>query len=367
MAKNEHINVLIAAGGTGGHLFPALAVAGQLEKIAGSSVSFDFVGTGNRIEADKVPALGYRFHPMPIKPFAGLFYLQSYMLPLNILRSTSLCRRLIRERHTGVVICTGAYISYPAGRAAAKSGVPLVLMESNVNPGKTIKMLASKASMIVTSFEETASYFDADTAKKVVKLGNPVRGDILARPGREESLKKFNLDPGKKTLLIFGGSLGARSVNHAAESIVTSDAVHDWQVIWQTGKNYTPGFEPPPNVHVSKFIDDMAAAYSAADFVICRSGATTVAELCAAGKPSLLVPYPSASNNEQEANARVLEESGAAVMLKDSEAPAKALSIFTELAGNAEMLSAMGRQASELAEPDAALKTAEAIIELVSK
>ena len=233
----RNINVLIAAGGTGGHLFPALAVAEQLKILAGKGFNAVFAGTPNRIEAEKVPALGYKFNPMPITPFRGFFSLQTYLLPFNLYKSVSICRRVIRESRIDAVICTGAYLSYPAGIAAYRSGVPLVLMESNVNPGKTIRMLAGKASLIITSFDETAAYFDGPAKGKVRRLGNPVRKDILALPARGESIAKLGLDPSKKTLLIFGGSLGAASINKAAGEIIEAFDNSEWQIIWQTGKD----------------------------------------------------------------------------------------------------------------------------------
>lgn len=364
---SRKINILVAAGGTGGHLFPALAVVEQLEILTNGNVNVVFAGTPNRIEAEKIPKLGYGFHTMPITPFRGFFSLQSYLLPFNLYKSVNICRRIIRENKTDAVICTGAYLSYPAGSAASKCGVPLVLMESNVNPGKTIKMLADRASLIITSFDQTSGYFGEPAKKKVKKLGNPVRKDILSLPARDEAIRKIGLDESRKTLLIFGGSLGAASINKAAENIISSIDFGKWQVIWQTGKEYTVSGELPRGVKQVKFIDDMASVYSAADLVICRSGATTAAELCIAGKASVLVPYPSASNNEQEENAKVLEKSGAAILVKDNEALYGVPKAFKELSHNDGFICEMSLKARSLALPDAAINSAKAVLEIISK
>jgi UDP-N-acetylglucosamine--N-acetylmuramyl-(pentapeptide) pyrophosphoryl-undecaprenol N-acetylglucosamine transferase len=363
----DRINILVAAGGTGGHLFPALAVVEQLEILTNGNLNVQFAGTPNRIEAEKIPALGYNFFPMPITPFKGLFSLQSYLLPFNLYKSISICKRLIKENNIQAVICTGAYLSYPAGVAASKCGVPLILMESNVNPGKTIKMLANKASLIITSFEETTGYFVSDIRKKVKMLGNPVRKDILTLPTRENALQKFELEKEKKTLLIFGGSLGAASINNAALSIINSIDLNQWQVIWQTGKDFTIDKDLPEGVKSMKFIDDMASAYAASDLVISRSGATTVAELCIVGKPSVLVPYPSASNNEQEENAGVLEKSGAAILIKNSDAIAGVPKAFDDISVDEELLRNMGQKAFSLAQPNAAFNSAKAVLQIISK
>lgn len=360
-------NILVAAGGTGGHLFPALAVVEQLEILTNGKLTAHFAGTPNRIESEKIPALGYNFYPMPITPFKGLFSMQSYLLPYNLHKSISICKSIIKKNNIQVVICTGAYLSYPAGVAASKCGVPLILMESNVNPGKTIKMLSHRASMIITSFEETAGYFDNETREKVKMLGNPVRKDILSLPARDGAIQKFGLNSARKTLLIFGGSLGAASINSAAEVIIKSIDLSKWQVIWQTGKDYIPGSDIPEGVKSMRFIDDMASAYSVSDLVISRSGATTVAELCIVGKPSVLVPYPSASNNEQEENARVLEKSGAARLVKNSDAITGVPKAFAEISVDEEHLRIMGQKAFSLAQPNAAINSAKAVLQIISK
>ncbi len=317
--EKSGIKILVAAGGTGGHLFPALAVVEQLEKITGGRMYACFTGSSKRIESKVIPDLGYDFFPIPVTGFYGIFSFSTLTLPFKIYSSIRKCRKVIRQKNIDAVICTGAYLSYPAGIAASQAGIPLILMESNVYPGKTIRMLAPKADLIITAFEDTSRYLPQNMKEKIISLGNPVRNMFTGMHSREEAINKFGLKQDKKTVLIFGGSLGAASINRAAQKAISALHNDALQFIWQTGKNFTPEINIPQNVKLLTFIDDMASAYAAADLVIARSGATTVAELCLTGKPSVLVPLSTAANNEQESNARVLEQEGAAIMYTDFE------------------------------------------------
>jgi UDP-N-acetylglucosamine--N-acetylmuramyl-(pentapeptide) pyrophosphoryl-undecaprenol N-acetylglucosamine transferase len=365
MMNEKKIRALIAAGGTGGHLFPAMAVAEQLNILTNSSFHAEFVGTPHRIESRAVPNAGYHFTSIPITGFKGILSFDSLMLPYRIYKSQSICRKIIKEKKINVVICTGAYISYPAGLAAVKEGIPLVLMESNLTPGKTIKMLSSKAQIIITAFPESEKYYPDPIAKNIMALGNPVRKNIFEFHDKQEARKSLHLHPDKFTILIFGGSLGAKSINDVALKLTTTLSSEEFQFIWQTGKNFSSYPSAKENVWSSEFIDDMASAYSAADLVISRSGATTVSELCAVGKPSVLVPYPSASNNEQELNAKYLSDSGAAYLVYDDAIQDNIINITKELYSDKDKLSEMGRAAKALATPQASIDTAKAIIALI--
>ena len=359
------INILVAAGGTGGHLFPALAVVDKLQKIIGYKVIPSFVGINNKIESKVIPQLGFNFTKLPISGFTGVFSINSYLLPFKIFRSIFKCRSLIKKLNIDVCLCTGAYLSYPAGIAAYKEHIPIVLMESNVFPGKTIKLLSSKADLIITSFKESEKYFPSSLNHVIKYLGNPVRSELLSLPPQELARARFGLDPQLRTILIFGGSLGARSINNSIIKLLPIVAKSNYQVLWQIGNNFTVPKDIPSNVKVLNFIDDMASAYSASDLVVSRSGATTVAELCVVAKPSILVPLPSASNNEQESNANVLHNKGAAIMLLDYTLDEYLLDIINELIEDPKKLSKMGKAAKSLAKPDAADYAAQSIFELV--
>jgi UDP-N-acetylglucosamine--N-acetylmuramyl-(pentapeptide) pyrophosphoryl-undecaprenol N-acetylglucosamine transferase len=364
---SDGIRIIAAAGGTGGHLFPAIAAVQELEKMTGNCQT-QFIGTSTRIESRVVPSLGYKLNTIPITGFSGMFSFNTLKLPLKIWQSIRISKRVIREFKPDVVICTGAYISYPAGIAAFKSGIPLVLMESNVSPGKTISLLAPKASMILTSFDETAKYFSRYDSDKIKVCGNPVRSDMLTLPDRSKALSKYSFSDGKKTVFIFGGSLGARSINNSVQKMLPNIADKDFQIIWQTGKNYNVPSYIPDNVRVMEFIDDMASAYAAADLVICRSGATTLAELCAIGKPSILVPLQTASNNEQEINGRLLDDDGAAHMISDydlKENENLLYEMITEYLSDNELLAKMSSSALALGKPNAGKSCAEEILKLL--
>ncbi len=323
--NNTVISVVVAAGGTGGHLFPALAVVEQLRALTNDRVRLTFVGSADRMEATLIPSYGFDYTPMPIKGFKGLTHPSTLMLPWRILRSTHIARSLIRQHHADVVLATGAYISYPAGRAAIAEGVPLVLMESNVNPGKTNARLASKAAAVITSFDESRSFFPRSIQQRIHAVGNPVRHQILASHEVEAARLSFGLDPDRRTVLVFGGSLGARSINTAVQRMVdrwaASYSEPPWQLLWQTGKAFeaTVPDRLASVVRVQPFINDMGTAYAAADLVVSRSGATTVAELGVVAKPAILIPLPSASTNEQHHNARVVEERGGALVVDDAD------------------------------------------------
>jgi UDP-N-acetylglucosamine--N-acetylmuramyl-(pentapeptide) pyrophosphoryl-undecaprenol N-acetylglucosamine transferase len=311
------------------------------------------------------PEQGYEFHKLPVTGYAGMFSLSSLTLPFRIFRSVLKCRSIIKDIEADALLCTGAYLSYPAGVAARQEKLPLILMESNVFPGKAIRMLASRATVIITSFEETSRYFPVSMKSKIVCLGNPVRQNIHQLPFRDEARRKFGLDPEKKTVLIFGGSLGAKAINQATSKTLAQFAGKDVQFLWQTGSNFDLPTELPENVKVLNFIDDMASAYAASDLVVSRSGATTIAELCVTGKPSILVPLPTAANNEQESNALVLEEKGAAIMVPNNEIENHLASLINSHIFNAPALEKMSQKVKALARPDAAEKAANLVIDLV--
>jgi len=362
----KSFKLLVAAGGTGGHLFPAIAVVQSIEKII-SECETKFVGTSHRIESNVVPELGYELITMPITGYSGIFSLNTWLLPFKIYKSIRICRKLIRQFKPDAVLCTGAYISYPAGVAASKEKIPLVLMESNVNPGKTIKALSKKASLIITSFEETSAYLEGVAQNKIKFFGNPVREDLLHATDKKSARIKLGLNPDITTVLIFGGSLGALVINKATEKVIEHFKDKDIQFVWQTGKEYKCEQKDNLKLKILPFIDDMATAYASADLVVSRSGATTVAELAVCGKASVLIPLPSASNQEQKHNAEVFVKNGAAVLLKNSDAEEKLYSIIENLLSDKDKIRSMEESAKKLAKENAALDTANSILELTEK
>jgi UDP-N-acetylglucosamine--N-acetylmuramyl-(pentapeptide) pyrophosphoryl-undecaprenol N-acetylglucosamine transferase len=367
LKQENEFRILVAAGGTGGHLYPALAVLEHIENVAGKQLKASFVGTANRIESRVVPQIGYEFNAIPISGFKGIFSLDTFILPFKIARSIGICRKIIQNFSPDVVLCTGAYISYPAGAAAHHENIPLVLMESNVAPGKAINMLSQKADLIITSFEESEDFYNENLRDRIVCLGNPVRKNICSLVPKEEARQALGLDTKKKTILVFGGSLGAKSINHSVNNILFAIEKEDWQLIWQTGENYVVKGQVGENIKVFKYIDNMSLVYSASDLFVSRSGATTIAEICIAGKPSILIPLPSASNNEQAINAYVMEENGASIIIQDEEVESKLYEYICKLIDDGDALKSMSKLAKSLAKPDASVNTAKIIVELVEK
>lgn len=354
-------NVLFAAGGTGGHLFPAMAVAEKLAESYGNMVEVFFIGTETRIESRKVPEAGYGYTPMPITGFPGLNP-KMLAFPFKLLKSISIAKKLIRDKAIDGVVCAGAYISLPPGLAASSLKKKLFLMESNVNLGKANKMLLSKADKIFTTFDETENYIEKQSRNKISHTGNPVRGAILSLPAKEEACTKLGLPAEGLNVLIMGGSLGARSINNAVAGMIEKLAALKVNFLWQTGASFSYDKELPANITKVEFIDDMASAYAACGLVVGRSGATTVAELAVAGKASVLIPLPSASNNEQFHNAEAMQKAGAAKMVADAELNDKLFDTMFGLMLDDNKRVEMSIAAKKLARPGAAKEIAEQIM-----
>lgn len=360
----DTFRVVVAAGGTGGHIFPAVAVVEQLQRLTQGRCSALFLGSADRMETSLIPSLGYPYVPMPITGFKGLGSISTLALPLKIMRSISIARAAIRRHRPHAVICTGAYISYPAGIAAAREGVPLFVLESNINPGKTNARLAPKATAVVLAFDDSVALYPQALRSKLHVLGNPVRTQIDATRTASDARRALGLDPDRATVLVFGGSLGARTINDAVASALPMLATEPYQVLWQTGKRYDVPANLPPNVRAVPFIDAMGDAYAAADLVVSRSGATTIAELGIVGRAAIFVPLPSASTDEQRKNAMAVERAGGAVVMADADA-ARALAVtirqlMLDDARRASMAAAM----RTLGRPQAAADTASLILRM---
>lgn len=362
------MNILISAGGTGGDLFPAVAVSEQLAQLTGKNFSADFVGNPSRIEARVVPQLGYGFYPIPVTGFKGLFHPSTLALAWRILRSEYIVGSLLDRKKPVGMICGGTYISFPAARAAFRRRIPVMLIEPNVIPGKTNRLLAPKVQRIIAAFEESKEHFPASVQKKMIITGNPVRESLtLTLPDRTASRTSFGLQPELFTVFVFGGSLGARALNLAVEAVLPALAMSNFQIIWQTGANYTPPAVLPANVITRTFIENMAPAYSAADIVLCRAGGGTVAELGNVGRPAMLVPLPSAANNEQLFNARAVERMGAGIMIENDHIGVRFMPLLVELAGNPQRLAAMTAAARLRARPNAARHAAEEFLKMINQ
>ena len=324
--------MIIAGGGTGGHIFPAIAIANALKKID-SSIEILFVGAKGRMEMEKVPQAGYKIEGLDIAGFNRSSLIKNVGLPYKLIKSFLQVRKIIKKFRPDAVIGVGGYSSYPVLRVAQGKGIPTFIHESNSFAGKSNMMLGKKATKIFTGTDEMEKFFPKE---KIMVTGNPVRVAITgASVTRSEGIKFFSLNEVKKTVLIVGGSLGAKSINEAIDKGLDDLLSQNLQLIWQTGKPYSAKAKErtseKKSVWVNEFITQMEYAYAAADVVVARSGAMTVAELCVAKKPVLFVPYPFAAEDHQTVNAMQLVNKNAAMMVKDSEAMQKLVFMTIEL------------------------------------
>ncbi len=360
------LHVIFAGGGTGGHLFPGIAIAQALQELR-PDCGVSFVGSGNRIEAHVVPKLGYDFDPLWISGLRRTLSLGTLLLPLKILASLVQSWRILRKRRPALVVGTGGYASGPMLYLAAKTGHRTMIHEQNEYPGATTRMLSSMVDEVYVTFESSAKRLPA--AEKLFVAGNPVRPS-LQRCDTEDAREFFGLQPGRRTLFVFGGSLGSSSINRAVRQLVPRLVREGYQLLWQTGTRdiaelASIGALYTGQVVVKAFIDDMDKAYSAADLVICRAGATSLAELTVLGIPAVLVPYPYAAADHQYHNAKAMAEAGAALVLRDSELGVLEGQLFrlldddTALRGMSEASAAMGRPRAAYDIAEAALRLAE--------
>lgn len=355
--------LLFAAGGTGGHIFPALAVADCCRRLY-PDTKIEFVGTRGRLEEKVVPRAGYPLNFLWISGFQRKAALSTLMLPLKIGTSFAQALALLRRFKPHVVVCAGAYVSFPVGIMASLLRIPLVLMESNALPGLTVRKLAPRATMIHTAFEATRQHLPG---APVQISGNPVRGVFFQHHDQAAARRHFGLDPERPTIFAVGGSLGARSINTALDGIIEKLLEDGLQLIWQTGTSYTGGERREKNLYRATFIHEIEKGYAAADLVLARAGAMTIAELAAMGKPSLLVPLPTAADDHQRVNAETAQQAEAARMLLDIELESKLYPTLQALLADSENLAAMSHAVAAMAVPDADEKIAQNIIGLAMK
>lgn len=359
--------LMITGGGTGGHIFPAVAVATEFRsRFPDSDVLF--VGAKGRMEMTRVPEAGFRIIGLWISGFQRRLIMTNLLLPLKMLVSYLKAHRLISRFRPHAVVGTGGYASGPLMFAAVHRGVPTVIQEQNSYAGLANKRLASSARTICVAYDGMDKYFPAE---KIKLTGNPVRSNILQEGlKKEEAIKKFGLDPSKKIILVVGGSLGARTLNECIENGAAELGKENIQVIWQTGKLYYQSISKSAatnqrNIVVMDFIQDMAAAYTAADLVISRAGALAISELCIAGKPVVLVPSPHVAEDHQTKNAMALVNKGAARLVKDSEATSRLVGEVLNLLRQPHVCSDLSRSIRALARPEATKEIVDEIVELI--
>lgn len=359
---------IISGGGTGGHIFPAISIANALKKRL-PDAEILFVGAIGRMEMERVPAAGYRIEGLPVSGLDRKNMFSNIKVVYNLVRSLVLARRIIRNFKPEVAIGVGGYASAPTLRAASGCGVPTLIQEQNSYAGVTNKLLAKKASKICVAYEGMAKFFPKD---KIVLTGNPVRQDLFAiAPKTDEAYQFFGFDPGKKTILIIGGSLGARTINQSVITKLELLKKSDIQVIWQTGKFYiedarkaTEHFATP-DLLVTDFVSRMDLAYSIADLVISRAGASSISELCLLAKPVILVPSPNVAEDHQTQNALALVRKDAAVMIRDVDARAQLIIKALELVNDEKELNKLSANILKLAEKDSADRIAEEVMKLI--
>jgi len=347
--------IIIAGGGTGGHIFPAIAIANALRKIE-SSIEILFVGAKGKMEMEKVPQAGYRIEGLDIAGFNRSSLIKNIGLPFKLIKSFFEVRRIINRFKPDAVIGVGGYSSFPVLHYAQVKNIPTFIHESNSFAGKSNMLLGKKATKIFVATDGMQKFFPAD---KILISGNPVRPGIVnaSAIGRDQALNFFGLSAQKRTVLIVGGSLGARSINEAIANGLNELTNAGLQLIWQTGKTDAAKWrveaESKPSVWVNDFITQMEQAYAAANIVVSRAGAMAIAELCVVKKPVLFVPYPFAAEDHQTVNAKNLLDKHAAMMVKDKEANEKLVPSILALASDEQKQNELKNNISQYAVKDA--------------
>lgn len=363
------LRVIISGGGTGGHIFPAISIANEIRSKR-PDAEILFVGAEGRMEMQRVPAAGYEIKGLPIAGFDRKRLWRNFGVLLKIWKSKRIARRIVSNFSPHVAVGVGGYASGPTLSVCEDLGIPTLLQEQNSYAGITNKLLAKRAKQICVAYEGMERFFPKE---RILLTGNPVRQALLSSSlHRSEASRSLGLDEGKRTILIIGGSLGARTLNEAVLShLATIAATEDVQILWQTGKFYAAEIAQrlqqttcPSNLIVTEFVSDMAAAYAVADLVVSRAGASSISELCLLGKPSILVPSPNVAEDHQTHNAMALVKQEAAMLVKDAEALTQLLPTAIQLVRDTSRLQEIGKQAIKLGKPNAASDIADAVIAL---
>lgn len=367
----KELRVIISGGGTGGHIFPAVSIANAIRELR-PDAKILFVGALGRMEMQRVPQAGYEIKGLPIRGFfRPLWKPANIGVALDYLKSKRMAKQILREFQPQVAVGVGGYASSAALGAANSLGIPTLLQEQNSYAGLANKNLAAKASKICVAYEGMERFFPAD---KIMLTGNPVRQQLLdTKVTREEALKTFNLDPDKKTVLLVGGSLGARTINESVLNHLDEIRESGLQFIWQTGKYYSAQIAEtlkqkgqPDNLRVLDFISDMAAAYRAADLVISRAGASSISEFCLIGKAVILVPSPNVAEDHQTKNALALVHKDAALYVKDAEAKDLLIPLAIKTVVDDARLKTLSDNVLKLALPDSAKIIAQEVLKLAN-
>lgn len=355
---------IISGGGTGGHIYPAVAIANEL-KSRFPEAEFLFVGAKDKMEMQKVPQAGYAIKGLWISGIQRKLTLDNAMFPFKLLSSMWNSFRIIKSFKPDVVIGTGGFASGAVLKVASMLNIPTVIQEQNSYPGITNKLLAKKANKICVAYENLERFFPKD---KMILTGNPVRQDLINEASKSEAIAYFKLDANKKTLLVLGGSLGARRINQLIEKELDFILSQNIQIIWQCGKLYLNDYakyNEKENVQVVAFIDRMDLVYAAADVVISRSGASSVSELCIVGKPTIFIPSPNVAEDHQTKNAKAISDKNGAILIKESELDAQFETVFFDLISNESKQAELSQNIKKLAKPNATKDIVEEIIKLI--
>lgn len=365
---NNSPKIIISGGGTGGHIFPAVAIANALKRLV-PSCEILFVGANGRMEMEKVPAAGYKIIGLNIAGMQRGSILKNLSLPFKVIGSVQKALNIIKDFKPDAVVGVGGYASGPLLYAASLKGIPYLIQEQNSYAGVTNKWLGRKAAKICVAFDEMDQFFPAD---RILKTGNPVRKEVVDIKGKHHAgAELLKLDPLKKTILVTGGSLGAGTLNKSIEKHLPEILAEDVQVIWQTGKFYYKGIMERlgenyhPNVRILEFLNKMDLAYAAADVIISRAGAGTIAELCLIKKPVILVPSPNVAEDHQTKNALALVKHGAAILINDRSAEDTLVAEALNLLKNKEQAEKLSEKIGSMALPEADEVIAGEVLKLV--
>ena len=367
----ENLRIIISGGGTGGHIFPAVSIANAIKELR-PDTDILFVGAEGRMEMHRVPAAGYPIKGLPVAGFDRKNLLKNIPVLIKLFKSQRLARKIVKDFHPHAAVGVGGYASGPTLKVAGSMGIPTLLQEQNSYAGVTNKLLAKQAKKICVAYEGMERFFDKE---KIILTGNPIRQGLLNHSTtREEAISTFGLDPNKRTVLILGGSLGARTINQCLMDNLDKIKSSDVQFIWQTGKIYIEEAKASvakagelPMLHVTDFISDMATAYRAADLVISRAGAGSISEFCLLQKPVILVPSPNVAEDHQTKNALALVNKNAALYVKDIEAKDLLLDKAIEAVKQPDLLKNLSKNIAELAFTDSANIIAKEVIMLAEK
>ncbi len=363
----EKKKFIVSGGGTGGHIYPAIAIANGLkERFPDCEILF--VGASDKMEMQKVPQAGYDIKGLWISGIQRKLTLDNAMFPFKLLSSLWKSRSIIKSFKPDVAIGTGGFASGPLLRAAAGMGIPTLIQEQNSYPGITNKWLSGNAKKICVAYNGMERFFPSG---KIVFTGNPVRQDLIGTEAkRGEAIEKFGLDPNKKTLLVLGGSLGSRRINQLIAKELLWLQAQSIQVIWQCGKFYFEEYRhygDKEGVQVLSFIDRMDLAYAAADVIISRSGASSVSELCIVGKPVLFIPSPNVAEDHQAKNAQAIVDHGGGLMLREKQLDTQFQPVFADLITNMEKQEKLGENIKKLAKVNATVDIVEEIVKLIGR